>query len=176
MARAKPTDPPMQERSQEQTSPDAAGVMELVKRKGLTVITAESCTCGMLAARLSQADGASQFLHGGFVTYTKANKAAALGVSRDLLEREGAVCEEVARAMAEGALARSPADLAVAITGVAGPEPDPDGNPVGLVHMAAARRGHPTLHACKDYGDLGRERVLERAMADALALLAQAAR
>jgi nicotinamide-nucleotide amidase len=160
---------------QQRTSPDATQVMALVKKNGLTVITAESCTGGMLAARLSQVDGASEFLHGGFVTYTKANKAAALGVPRELLERKGAVCEEVARAMAEGALARSPADLAVAITGVAGPEKDPDGNPVGLVHLAAARRGRPTLHARKEYGDLGRERVLEQAMADALELLEQAA-
>jgi nicotinamide-nucleotide amidase len=161
---------------QERTSVvDAKGVMDLVKQKRLTVITAESCTCGMLAARLSQAEGASQTLHGGFVTYTKANKTAALGVPADLLERKTAVCEEVARAMAEGALARSPADLAVAITGVAGPEPDPDGNPVGLVHIAAARRGHPTLHVRKDYGDRGREQVLEQAMSDALSLLREAA-
>jgi nicotinamide-nucleotide amidase len=161
---------------QERTSvADAKGVMDLVKRKRLTVITAESCTCGMLASRLSQAEGASQTLHGGFVTYTKANKTAALGVPADLLERKTAVCEEVARAMADGALARSPADLAVAITGVAGPEPDPDGNPVGLVHIAAARRGHPTLHLRKDYGDRGREQVLEQAMSDALSLLREAA-
>lgn len=153
----------------------AETALALAKRKGLTIITAESCTCGMLAALLSEAEGASQHLHGGFVTYTKDNKAAALGVPLEILRRDGAVCEPVVRAMAEGALDRSPADLSIAVTGVAGPSPDDDGNPVGLVHLATARRGRPTLHIERAYGDLGRHTVLERAMTDALHLLRRAA-
>jgi len=96
-------------------------------------VTAESCTAGKLAAALlSEAPGAAERLHGSFVTYTKANKTKSLGVSAALLQRRGAVCREVAVAMAEGALVRSPATVAVSITGVAGPDPDEDGNPVGL--------------------------------------------
>jgi nicotinamide-nucleotide amidase len=118
----------------------AERVLALAGERDLTIITAESCTSGLLATTLSEAPGAAKLLHGGFVTYTKANKAAALGVGADLLERRGAVCPEVAAAMAEGALARSPADIALAITGVAGPAKDEDGNPVGLVCIAIARK------------------------------------
>jgi nicotinamide-nucleotide amidase len=92
------------------------------------------------------------------------------------LAAKGAVCREVALAMADGALARSPADIAVAITGVAGPSPDEDGNPVGRVCIAVARRGLAAGHLERDYGDIGREAVRERAMADALALLRRAAK
>jgi nicotinamide-nucleotide amidase len=118
-----------------------------------------------------EAPGAAERLHGSFVTYTKANKTKSLGVSADLLQRKGAVCREVAVAMAEGALVRSPATLAVSITGVAGPDPDEDGNPVGLVCIAIARIDGDTVHLKRRYGDLGREAVQERAMADALAAL-----
>jgi Competence-damaged protein len=87
----------------------ACEVMDLMKRRKLGVVTAESCTAGLLAAMLSEAPGASQWLHGGFVTYTAKNKTAARGIPADLIEREGAVSEAVARAMAEGALiARRP--------------------------------------------------------------------
>jgi PncC family amidohydrolase len=141
---------------------------------GLTVVTAESCTCGRLACLLSRGEGASEILHGGFITYTKENKTAALGVSRELLRTKGAVCEDVARAMAEGALDRTPADLAIAVTGVAGPDPDPDGNPVGRVHIAAARRQGVMLHRRVDYGPERAEIILERTMSDALDLLRQA--
>ena len=93
-------------------------------RRNLTIATAESCTAGKLSALLSEAPGAGEHLHGSFVTYTKANKVQTLGVDAGLLKAKGAVCREVAVAMAEGALHRSPADVAVAITGVAGPDPD----------------------------------------------------
>jgi len=92
------------------------------------------------------------------------------------LERNGAVNEEVAVAMAEGALERSPADMSAAITGVAGPSPDEDGNPVGLVWIAIARRGFPTSPFDRNYGDIGRDTVRERAMLDALAALSRAAK
>ena len=153
----------------------ATEVMALAKHKRLTIVTAESCTSGLLATVLSEAPGAAEWLHGGFVTYTKQNKTVALGVPAELLAAKGAVCREVALAMAEGALARSPAEIAVAITGVAGPSPDEDGNPVGRVCIAVARRRLPAGHLERDYGDIGREAVRERAMADALALLRRAA-
>ncbi len=153
----------------------ATEVLEVAKQKHLTLVTAESCTSGLLATVLSEAPGAAERLHGGFVTYTKQNKTVALGVPAALLAAKGAVCREVALAMAEGALARSPAEIAVAITGVAGPSPDEDGNPVGRVCIAVARRGLPAGHLERDYGDIGREAVRERAMADALALLRRAA-
>src|SRR4051794_29437069 len=137
----------------------------------LTIITAESCTSGLLATMLSEAPGAAKILHGGFVTYTKEHKQVALGVPEELLRAKSAVCEEVACAMAQGALARSSADLAAAITGVAGPEPDEDGNPVGLVHFAAARRGGPTLHQERRFGDIGRGELLYQAVMTALDLL-----
>jgi nicotinamide-nucleotide amidase len=150
----------------------ACEVVALADQHGLSIVTAESCTGGLLAAVLSEAPGASEHLHGGFVTYTKAQKTAALGVPADLLARQGAVCREVAAALARGALDRSPADIAVAITGVAGPTPDEDGNPVGLMHFAAARRGGPTLHCERRLGDIGRGKARYAAVQEALALLA----
>jgi nicotinamide-nucleotide amidase len=147
----------------------AERALALAGERRLGIVTAESCTSGLLASALSEAPGAAMLLHGGFVTYTKANKIAALGVPRDLLEGPcGAVSIEVAAAMAEGALARSPADIAIAITGVAGPSPDEDGNPVGWVCMAVARTSLPVSVLERTYGDIGRDAVRERAMIDAL--------
>src|SRR5262245_12959162 len=149
----------------------AERALEVAAQRNVSIVTAESCTAGKLAAVLSEAPGAAERLHGSFVTYTKANKTKSLGVSADLLQRKGAVCREVAVAMAEGALVRSPASLAVSITGVAGPDPDDDGNPVGLVCIAIARVNGDTVHLERRYGDLGRDAVQEHAMADALAAL-----
>jgi nicotinamide-nucleotide amidase len=153
----------------------AVRALKAAREAGLSVVTAESCTAGKLAVLLSEAPGAAERLHGGFVAYTKPNKTKALGVPATLLASKSAVCGEVAVAMAEGALARSPAELAVAITGVAGPEPDEDNNPVGLVCIAVARRGGGTIHREKRYGAIGREAIQERAMADALTELIDAA-
>jgi nicotinamide-nucleotide amidase len=149
----------------------AERALEFAAQGNASIVTAESCTAGKLAALLSEAPGASERLHGSFVTYTKANKTKSLGVSAALLQRKGAVCREVAVAMAEGALVRSPATLAVSITGVAGPDPDEDGNPVGLVCIAIARVNGNTVHLERRYGDLGRDAVQEHAMADALGAL-----
>src|SRR5438874_1559206 len=102
----------------------AERALAMARQGNVTIVTAESCTAGKLSALLSETPGAAENLHGGFVAYTKANKVKSLGVSADLLRRKGAVCPDVALAMAEGALARSPASLAVSITGVAGPDPD----------------------------------------------------
>jgi nicotinamide-nucleotide amidase len=155
-----PPDPELADRARQ--------AFEGLKAKKLSVVTAESCTAGLLAALLSEAPGAAKHLHGGYVTYTKANKTKTLGVSPELLARNGAVCREVALAMAEGALERSPANVAVAITGVAGPDPDEHGNPVGLVCIAVARDGQPSSHLERNYGDLGRDTVLSLALFDAV--------
>jgi nicotinamide-nucleotide amidase len=122
----------------------AQDVMRLLAQREHSIVTAESCTAGLLATVLSQGEGASTCLHGGFVTYTKAQKNIALGVPVDLLESKGSVNAEVARAMAEGALHRSRASIAIALTGVLGPDQDEDGNPVGLVVFACAKRGQGT--------------------------------
>jgi nicotinamide-nucleotide amidase len=135
----------------------AAEIVDLLCRRGLSVVTAESCTSGTIATLLSDAPGAGECLHGSFVTYTKANKVAALGVPAELLARRSAVCPEVAQALAEGALARSPADIAVSVTGVAGPKPDEDGNPVGLLYLACVRRGRPAKVVSRMLGDIGRD-------------------
>jgi nicotinamide-nucleotide amidase len=100
----------------------AARVLDTIRTKRLSIVMAESCTAGMLTTILSDAPGAAKHFHGGFVTYTKESKVRILGVPQGLLTAKSAVCPEVAVAMAEVALERSPADLAVAITGVAGPE------------------------------------------------------
>jgi nicotinamide-nucleotide amidase len=125
----------------------------------------------LVAAVLSDAPGASEHLQGGFAVYTEEQKRIALGVPAELIERHGAVSAAVARALAEGALAASQADVAVAITGVAGPARDDDGHPVGLVHFAAARRGVATVHEEVRFGDIGRGAVRYQSVMRALGLL-----
>jgi nicotinamide-nucleotide amidase len=150
----------------------ANALLEKARQAGLTVVTAESCTAGLMCQVLSDAEGAAEHFHGGFVTYTKAQKTRALGVPENVLREQGAVCGEVARAMVEGALLHSNADIGAAITGVAGPEPDEDGNPVGFVCIAVARRGFPPRDIERHYGDIGRDAIRERAVADALKAMA----
>jgi nicotinamide-nucleotide amidase len=142
--------------------------------RGLRIATAESCTGGLVAALLTEIPGASAHVERGFVTYSNEAKAEMLGVPADLIAAHGAVSEPVARAMAEGALARSRADIAVSVTGVAGPKGGTPAKPVGLVHLAAARRGRPTLHREMRFGDLGRSEIRLRSVAAALALLKDA--
>ena len=129
----------------------ADALIKRAKAAGLGIVTAESCTAGLMCQVLSDAEGASEAFHGGFVTYTKAHKSCALGVPQALLREKGAVCAEVVRAMAEGALRHSHAGISAAITGVAGPEPDEDGNPVGrrAARGASANRmrGRPRRNA-----------------------------
>ena len=137
----------------------AKQTLDAAQRRDLSIVTAELCTAGKLAVLLSEAPGAADHLHGGFVTYTKANKTKSLGVSAALLENKGAVSSDVAVAMAEGALARSPANIAVSITGVAGPDPDEDGNPVGFVCIALARENGRPVHLEKRYGDIPRDMI-----------------
>ncbi len=121
---------------------DVAGleqvVLEGLKARGLTMGTAESCTGGLIAKRMTDLPGSSAILKGGIISYTNEVKAGVLGVSQTLLDEQGAVCADVARQMAEGARRVLNCDLAVSVTGVAGPDSDDRGNPVGLVYAALA--------------------------------------
>ncbi len=121
--------------------------------------TAESCTGGLIAALVTAVPGSSDVLDCGFVTNSNDAKARMTGVPPELIAEHGAVSEEVARAMAEGALAHSAADIAVAVTGVAGPGGGTAQKPVGLVHCAAARKGRPTITRVLRLGDIGRDGV-----------------
>jgi len=139
---------------------------------GLTVATAESCTGGMLAALLTDIEGAGRGFDRGFVTYTKGAKTELLGIDRDLLDRNEAVSEAVVRAMAEGALSRSDADIALAVTGFAGPAgPNCE---EGLVHFALARRRRPTLHREEHFGAVGRGAIRVKSLNAMLEMLEQA--
>jgi nicotinamide-nucleotide amidase len=153
----------------------ARSLLEVCRGKKLTVATAESCTGGLVAAALTAIAGSSDVFDRGFVTYTNDAKQAMLGVPDDTLSRFGAVSEETARAMAEGALANAPADLVVSITGIAGPGGGSPQKPVGLVHFDAAARSGKTLHQRVEFGDIGREAVRARAVLKALALLRELA-
>ncbi len=150
----------------------AAALLEACRARGLTLATAESCTGGLIAACLTEIPGSSDVFEGAFVTYSNPAKAQNLGVPKALIVAQGAVSEEVARAMVAGALERSGADLAVSCTGVAGPGGGSAEKPVGLVHIAAARAGGATRHQRHAFGDLGRTEVRRRTVAAALALLA----
>ncbi|MGE5545359.1 MAG: CinA family protein [Solirubrobacterales bacterium] len=151
----------------------AQGLLTAFEARRLTIATAESCTGGMVAAALTAIAGSSAVVERGFVTYSNAAKTEMLGVPAALIERHGAVSEEVARAMAAGALAHSRADVAVAITGIAGPGGGSEGKPVGLVHFAAAARTGAVLHRRMVFaGD--REAVRRQAALTALALALEA--
>lgn len=119
-------------------------MLDAAQAAGVTIATAESCTGGMIAAALTAIAGSSAVVDRGFVTYTNEAKSEMLGVPAALIETQGAVSEQVARAMAEGALRNSRADLAVSVTGIAGPGGATPTKPVGLVHLAVARKGGET--------------------------------
>lgn len=140
----------------------AERLMHALCDRGWKVATAESCTGGMLAALLTDIQGAGHGFDRGFVTYSRESKAELLGIDKDLLDKNDAVSEPVARAMAEGAIARSNADVALGVTGFAGPAGD--GCEEGLVHMALARRGGPTRHRVEHFGEAGRGPVRIRAL------------
>ena len=121
------------------------------RQRNLRLTTAESCTGGLVASALTAVAGSSAVFERGFVTYSNEAKIEILGVPKTMIDRHGAVSEAVARAMAEGAIAHSRADLAISITGVAGPKPDDRGNPVGLMFLAGARRGGETKVMRRDF-------------------------
>jgi nicotinamide-nucleotide amidase len=154
----------------------ATALLQACRARGWMVATAESCTGGLLAALLTEIPGSSDVVERGFVTYSNEAKSEMLGVLPAVVAGHGAVSEPVARAMAEGALAHSRAQVAVSITGIAGPGGGSAAKPVGLVHFGLAVRGRPTQHLERRYGDLGRVQVRARAVEDALALLEAALR
>ena len=146
-------------------------VLEAAKARGIRIATAESCTAGLVSGALTAVSGSAEVVERGFVTYSNEAKHEMLGVDAQMVEDAGAVSEAVARAMAEGALAHSNADLAVSITGIAGPKGGTPLKPVGLVHFATAMKGEPTQHRQELFGALGRERVRLASVKVALNLL-----
>lgn len=124
----------------------AKPLLESCRRAGVKLATAESCTGGLIAGTLTEIAGSSDVVERGFVTYSNEAKVELVGVSEETLQAHGAVSEPVAREMAEGALRHSRADIAVSVTGIAGPGGATPGKPVGLVHLACARRGRDTIH------------------------------
>jgi PncC family amidohydrolase len=146
-------------------------IIDCAKARGLTISTAESCSAGRLAFALSTAEGDSKYFLGGIVAYTKEMKIRMLGVPASAIERGTAVCAEVAEAMAQGAVSRSGADFGISITGVAGPEPDEDGNPVGLVYCGVARRDGLTDHVRLSCEETAPEKIVDQACRKALLLL-----
>jgi nicotinamide-nucleotide amidase len=152
----------------------AARVLDANRAAGKTIATAESCTGGLVMAALTEIAGASDVVDRGFVTYSNEAKMEAISVSRDVLETFGAVSIAVAWQMAQGALKHSQADVAVAVTGIAGPGGGSDKKPVGTVVFARAVRGHDPEAMVADirhFGDLGRSEIRRQAALVALELL-----
>ncbi len=145
-------------------------VLDACRAARLMLVGAESCTGGLVVGALTEIPGSSDVVERGFVTYSDAAKSEMLGVPPTLIERHGAVSEPVARAMAEGALARARAQLGIAVTGVAGPGASV-AKPAGLVHLAAARRGKGVLHEKHEFGDIGRDAVRRAPVEAALNLI-----
>jgi nicotinamide-nucleotide amidase len=154
-------------------SHDIIALAEAVNRaliaRGLMIVTAESCTGGLIAGALTAIPGSSEAVSGGYVTYSNKTKAKMIGVDPELIDRHGAVSEAVARAMAERARRTSGADVAVAVTGVAGPGGGTAAKPVGLVHFAFAD-GAKTAHVERRFGDIGRGEVRMASVRTALEL------
>ncbi len=151
----------------------AETVLARCRAKGWTLATAESCTGGLVAAALTDIAGASDVVERGFVTYSNRAKSELLGVPAELIARHGAVSAETAAAMAAGALAKAPVDLAVAVTGIAGPSGGSPDKPVGLVYFGVARRGGKSHTERKIFkGD--RAEIRRAATLRALELLAAA--
>jgi len=143
----------------EEINTRAQNVIERYTAKNLTLAMAESCTGGLISAALINVPGASNVVDRGMVTYANAAKMELLGVPAETLDTVGAVSEETARAMAEGAVAYKGIDASVAVTGIAGPGGGTAEKPVGLVHIAAALSGQPTQHQECRFGEIGRDEV-----------------
>ena len=158
-------------------SPDllarAENLLTKARASDVRIATAESCTGGLIASLLTEIPGSSDVFGRGFVTYSNKAKEDMLGVPAATLRQHGAVSEAVARIMAEGAIRNSTAQLSVAVTGIAGPGGGTDEKPVGLVHIAAARAGEPTLHREYRFGDIGRSEVRLASVEAALEMLEQ---
>ena len=153
----------------------AKALVETFITRGLKLATAESCTGGLVAGLITEIAGSSAALDRGFVVYSNEAKSDMLGVSPQTLGAFGAVSEQTARELAEGALARSRADIAISVTGIAGPGGGSADKPVGLVHFACARRGGALAHVERRFGDIGRAAVRRASIVQALDLLEAAA-
>ena len=151
---------------------DAAVLLDQLRDRKLKLVAAESCTGGLISALFTEIAGSSDVIERGFVTYSNAAKNEMLDVPEDMLASHGAVSGPVARAMAQGALRHSQADVAVAVTGVAGPGGGSAAKPVGLVHIAAARNNGEVLHRECRFGDIGRGPVRIASVEVALQLVA----
>lgn len=149
---------------------DAEALLSELQRRAFKLATAESCTGGLLVGLLTEIPGASATVERGFVTYSNAAKSALLGINAHLIDRVGAVSEEVARAMAEGALAHAPVDLAISVTGIAGPDGGTTEKPVGLVYLAVARKGQATRARECRFGSIGRSQIRLASVREAVAL------
>ena len=152
----------------------AARVLDACRARKLKLVTAESCTGGLVAGALTEIAGSSDVVDRGYVTYSNEAKQSELNVPAAVIGAYGAVSKQTAEVMAQGALKRSGADLAIAITGIAGPGGGSADKPVGLVHFAAATRGR-TIHSEQRYGDIGRAEVRAKSVLQALAMLAELA-
>ena len=151
-------------------------LLDLCRMRKLTIATAESCTGGLVAGALTDIPGSSDVIDRGFVTYSNDAKRAMLGVKATTLATFGAVSKETATAMAIGALEKAGVDLAVSITGIAGPGGATPGKPVGLVHLAVAARDGRILHRECRFGAIGRSAVRQRSVVEALRMLTELAR
>ncbi len=149
----------------------AAALVALYTERRLTITTAESCTGGLVAGLITQIPGSSTVLDRGFVTYSNAAKVDCLGVHPLLIDTWGAVSAQTAHAMAVGALAHAGTDVAVSITGIAGPDGGSPEKPVGLVHFCCAHSNGKSIAVEKRYGDLGREGIRLASVATAIELL-----
>jgi nicotinamide-nucleotide amidase len=158
-----------------ETEAAATALLDLCKSKKLMVATAESCTGGLVAGALTDIAGSSAVVDRGFVTYTNEAKHQMLGVPNEMLQRYGAVSRETAEAMVRGALGHANANLAVSITGIAGPGGGSADKPVGLVHFAAASRGGNLIHRERRFGDIGRGEVRRLSVLQALSMLTELA-
>jgi nicotinamide-nucleotide amidase len=152
----------------------ARSLLGALQQHKLKLATAESCTGGLLAGLITEIPGSSATLECGLVTYSNAAKTDLLGVDAKLIADEGAVSEAVARAMADGALANAPVDVAVAVTGIAGPDGGTPEKPVGLVYLAVARIGHSTIARECRFGAIGRDAIRLASLREALALIQSA--
>lgn len=152
----------------------AQELIQMAMRRQVLLCTAESCTGGMLATLLTSISGSSNVFDRGFVTYSNIAKFEMLGVPLDLINQNGAVSSQVAAAMATGALKNSRAQIAVSITGIAGPNGGSDEKPVGLVHFSLAKSGHLSRQFEFKYGNIGREAIRIEACRTALSLFERA--
>lgn len=154
---------------------DAAQLIAELAKSKKTISVAESCTGGLLAGALTQVPGASSAFYGGFITYADQAKTRMIGVSARTIRDYGAVSEQVARAMADGARNTARTDYAISVTGIAGPSGASERKPIGLVYIAVAT-DHDTLVIEKRFGDLGRDEIRAQTVKSALELALEVTR